>query len=554
MKNLWILLLLFAVSLQAQWVDDPGVNTVVQASAGAKYVAKVAVTPDGNYFFSWYGGASNLDMNLSYLDHSGVHVWEEGTIKVSTFPQNSWIDDYTMVSDLEGNAIVVFSDIRNGNKDVVVYKIDPEGNQIFGEEGIVFPVPGSDEYEPNVIVTSDNQVVVLFSTNYSNGSLNKIMAHKIDAEGNLAWGSLGKTFSGVVNWSLPQGIPNEDGGFSFGYYQESGTFPALTRHIALIRCDADGNEVWDSPAIATNAGGVSAWADLMVKGDGNGGAYFIWYDDRYFDNMAESYVQWINGSGIANWTTNGVLLSQESGFFQFYPMISGTNLADELVVFWNKVNSNQSMAALMMQRIDLGGNLLETINGKTVLPINAQLSNGIKATQFGDSTYYLYNRYQDGSSYLTNYNFIGLDKSGNPLWPNPIEIVNSPKDRSHPHMSDWHSYQAVICWTDDMLGGNRTMAQNVFTDGALGSSPVRVEEPLMEDQKHYFVAFQNNTHHLILQGLEGNEMLKIYNMKAQEVYEAPAQNHQQLNRFMKGMYVAVLMKEGKILEHYKLIM
>ena len=76
----------------------------------------------------------------------------------------------------------------------------------------------------------------------------------------------------------------------------------------------------------------------------------------------------------------------------------------------------------------------------------------------------------------------------------------------------------------------------------------------MEDQKHYFVAFQNNTHHLVIKDLEGTEILKIYNMRAQEVYEAPAQSHQQLNRFMKGMYVAVLMKEGKVLEHYKLIM
>lgn len=553
MKNLWILLILFTLNLQAQWTDNPAVNTVVQASAGAKYVPKVAVTPEGNYFFTWYGGLTNLDINLSYLDHSGVHIWEEGTIKVSTHPQNTWVDDYTMVSDLEGNAIVVFSDIRNGNKDVVVYKVDAQGNQLFGEDGIAFPVSGSDEYQPHVIVTSDNEVVVLFSTNYFNDDLNEIKVHKIDADGNRLWGEEGKTFSGTVNWSLPTGMANDDGGFSFGYYQESGSFPALTRHIALIRCDADGMETWASPAIATNAGGISAWDDLLVKSDGNGGAYFIWKDDRYFDNMAESYVQWINGSGLANWMANGLLLSQEAGFFQFYPMISGKNVNNELVVLWNKVNSNQSMAALMYQRISLGGALLEGNYGKTILPINAQLSNGISATQFGDSTYYLYNRYQDGSTFMTNYNFIGLDKDGSPLWPSPVEIVNSPKDRSHPNMSAWNSSQAVICWTDDMLGGTRTMAQNVFVDGSLGSSPVKIEE-MEREEKQYFVALQNSTHSLLMKDLQASDILKIYNLQGQEIYHQQAQTSQTFSKYMRGMYVAVLMREGKVLEQYKFIL
>ncbi|NPD85371.1 T9SS type A sorting domain-containing protein [Lentimicrobium sp. L6] len=469
MKKLLFLFLILSLGAQAQWTDNAEVNTIINDDANAHYVPKVASTPSGEYFFSWYGGAGNLDMNLAFLAHDGTDNWEND-MKVSIHPQNSWVDDYTLLSDMDGNAIVIFSDIRNGNKDVVVYKIDAEGNNLWGEDGIVFPVSGSDEYQPTGVVTNDNALVVLFSTNYTAGT-DKIFVHKILEDGTLPWGEEGKSFSGFGSkWAFPSAIANEDGGFSFGFFKETGNFPALTRHIAAIRCDADGEMVWDSEKIITEAGGIAAWDDLHLFGTGDGSLYFAWDDDRYFNMTNEVYAQYVDADGVVKWETDGLLLGTEASGHQLSAVISGTNTNGEFVVLWNLLNGNQSMAALKYQRVSADGELLEGDAGATIIGMNDQLQAGSQAVQIEDETYYFYRNFFEGSTYLGSLNMLALDAEGEQVWESPTEISNSQNSKSHAFLSKFHSNQAVVTWSDELGNDTRVMAQNIFTDGSIGES------------------------------------------------------------------------------------
>ncbi|NPD45111.1 T9SS type A sorting domain-containing protein [Lentimicrobium sp. S6] len=469
MKKLLFLFLILSLGAQAQWTDNAEVNTIINDDANAHYVPKVASTPSGEYFFSWYGGAGNLDMNLAFLAHDGTDNWESD-MKVSTYAQNSWVDDYTLLSDMDGNAIVIFSDIRNGNKDVVVYKVDAEGNNLWGEDGIVFPVSGSDEYQPTGVVTNDNALVVLFSTNYTAGT-DKIFVHKILEDGTLPWGEEGKSFSGFGSkWAFPSAIANEDGGFSFGFFKETGNFPALTRHIAAIRCDADGEMVWDSEKIITDAGGIAAWDDLHLFGTGDGSLYFAWDDDRYFNMTNEVYAQYVDADGVVKWETDGLLLGTEASGHQLSAVISGTNINGEFVVLWNLLNGNQSMAALKYQRVSADGELLEGDAGATIIGMNDQLQAGSQAVQIEDETYYFYRNFFEGSTYLGSLNMLALDAEGEQVWESPTEISNSQNSKSHAFLSKFHSNQAVVTWSDELGNDTRVMAQNIFTDGSIGES------------------------------------------------------------------------------------
>lgn len=553
MKNLWITLLLIPVISFSQWVNDPAENTIINDASGAHYVPKIAVTPDGNYFFSWYGGLSNLNMNLAYTDHSGISLWDNDMI-ASAFPQNSWVDDYTLLSDLEGNAIIIFSDIRNGNKDVVVYKVDSLGNQIWGEDGIVFPVSGSSEYQPHGIVSSENNVFILYSTNFDNGNANITKVHKIEPDGNLTWGDEGKTFSGFgANWSLPQGLSNDDGGFSFAFYKETGSFPSLIRHIYAVRCDSDGEMVWSSISKIVDAGGISAWDDLKIYGNGNGGVYCTWHDDRYFNNSAEVYAQYINPDGEEQWGDNGLLLGTEQSGHQLYEIPSGINQSGEFVVLWNLLNSSQSEGALKYQRISIDGLLLEGNTGATIIGMNDQLQNGVRAYQMGDTTFYLYRYFMFGSSYLTTYNMIALDANGDQVWNNPVELTNSSLERTHAQMSDFHTNQAVVCWSDDFNSGSRIVAQNIFIDGNLGSSPVMVDEIQNDPEKQYFKNYKTLSNRIVLDNIKSGDILKIYTVQGREIYNAKAKNTQVLNNSGKGLHIATLVRNGEVIEFYKFI-
>ena len=553
MKKLWLTLLLFPFLTYAQWVNDPSENTIINDVPGAHYVPKIAVTPEGNYFFSWYGGASNLNMNLAYADHSGISLWDNDMV-VSDYAQNSWVDDYTMLSDLEGNAIIIFSDIRNGNKDVVVYKVDSLGNQLWGENGIVFPISGTGEYQPHAIVSSENNIFILYSTNFDNGSSNITKAHKIEPDGNLAWGDEGKTFSGFgASWALPKGIANNDGGFSFAFYKETGTFPSLTREIYAIRCDSDGEMIWPSITKIVDAGGISSWDNIKIYGNGNGGLYCTWHDDRYFNNTSEVYAQYINPEGVEQWNENGLLLGSEQSGHQLYEIPSGLNQSGEFIVFWNLLNSNQSEGALKYQRISSDGLLLEGNTGATIIGMNAQLQNGLRAYQMGDTTFYLYTYFTPGSSYLTTYNMLALDANGEQVWNNPIELTNSNLERNHAQMSDFHSNQTVICWADNFTVGSRIMAQNIFIDGNLGSSPVNTIELQNKTDKQYFKSYHPLSKTIIIENTLPGDILKIYNIQGQEIYMKMAKNHQVINKLNKGLFLAILSRNGKAIESYKFI-
>jgi hypothetical protein len=553
MKNLWIVFLSLSLFSYAQWTDNAGINTIINSYPGSKYVPKVVVTPEGNYFFSWYGGSGNLDMNLAYFDHDGFEIWPNGALKVSTHPQNSWVDDYFLAADSEGNALVVFSDIRDGTKSVVVYKIDAEGNHVWGEDGIFFSLLNSDEFQPKVSVAPDNSVYVFFSTNYTNGNDNEIVIHRVEEDGALSWGADGQSFNEDfgANWVLPSGQANEDNSITIGFFRETGNFPATVRWIKSFRCNSDGS-MMGSVSTITNAGGISAWTDLSMYANRDGSAHFVWHDDRFNNNTYEVYAQAIDADGNTLWNENGVLLGMEANGHQLYELPAGLNQNNEFIVFWNRLNTNQSAASLVYQRIDPTGELLETNTGKTILPMSDQLQNGIEALQFGDTSFYLYNYFLSGSSYLTSYNMLALDSSGEMIWPAPVEMVNSSIDRTHPAMSEFSSNQAVVCWSDEMLDNNRVMAQNIFTDGALGSSTVSIEDVSQKKYTH-FVRFIASTHSLEMNNLQKGDRLHIFNLLGQEVYNESAAESFYLNPYIKGAYVAVLMRNGHQLENFKFL-
>ena len=553
MKNIWIILVFISIISQAQWVNNPAENTIINSSAGAHYVPKVATTPNGNYYFSWYGGFSNLNMNLAYFDHDGVSIWNSSMI-VSSHSQNSWVDDYTLLADLEGNAIIIFSDTRNGNKDVVVYKVDSEGNQLWGEDGIVFPIANSDEYQPKAVISSDNHVYVLFSTNFSNGSTNIIKIHQIAPNGDLIWGENGKTFSGFgASWTLPTAIANADGGITFAYFEETGSFPAITRHISAIRINAIGDMLWPSKANITNLGGISAWDNLKIFGNGNGGVYCAWNDDRYFNNTSEVYAQYINEDGQAQWTENGALMGSEQNGHQLYQIPAGLNNSGEFIVLWNLLNSSQSQGALKYQRVSTNGTLLEGNNGSTIIGMTEQMQNGISACQMGDTTFYLYTFFFPGSTYLSTYNMLALNYEGNQIWNNPVELCNSNIDRTHANMSTFQANQAVVCWSDSDNGSERIMAQNIFVDGNLGSSTVNTQGDNLIEKEHFFDSYNKKNYTLRLKNIKEGDILEIYNIQGQLIFRNNALKAQIIHTTHSTMFIANLLRNGKILEHYKFI-
>src|SRR5690606_10888257 len=68
---LLLVLLALPPAALAQWSSDPALNLPVAAGAGEQVQPKLAPTPDGGTWISWYDGAAGYDVRIQKLDAAG---------------------------------------------------------------------------------------------------------------------------------------------------------------------------------------------------------------------------------------------------------------------------------------------------------------------------------------------------------------------------------------------------------------------------------------------------------------------------------------------------
>jgi hypothetical protein len=156
-----VLILITAGIARGQWPTDPVENMIICDREGEQILAKIAATSDGGCYVSWHDHSSgNYDVYLQRLNGDGQIQWEENGLLISDHPQDSWITDYDMAVDLEDCAILVFNDIRDGlDRDIFAYRIDPDGNFLWGPDGLTISDNEGFEPDPQVTITTAGNII-----------------------------------------------------------------------------------------------------------------------------------------------------------------------------------------------------------------------------------------------------------------------------------------------------------------------------------------------------------------------------------------------------------
>lgn len=118
MPRMFMLLIisLGAALLHAQWASDPNQNLMVCDTVGSQELPKIAATADGACYISWFdtrAGANRVYMQR--LNPRGVKQWENNGLLISANPQSTSLVDWDLTVDDSNNAVVVFTDTRNGS-------------------------------------------------------------------------------------------------------------------------------------------------------------------------------------------------------------------------------------------------------------------------------------------------------------------------------------------------------------------------------------------------------------------------------------------------------
>lgn len=453
--------LFISLLTNAQWTSDTESNTTINDAAGANYVPKIRTTSDGKFFISWFGGEGNLNMNMQLLDFNGNEFWATNGMVVSGQTQNSFVTDYDLTTDMDGNAVVAFTDVRNGITNTMVYKVSQSGEMLFGENGIN-PSPSIvAEYVPHVAITTENSVIVAWMRETNDGLTSVIQ--KIDEDGSKPWGEEGIVLNNdTAEIQNPVPIATSDGGFLLVYYIQTGPFFSPNRYIYGQKYTALGIPEWLQEVELCGFTKIPGFATLQVSADGNDGAIVTWYDDSNDNALANVAVQHMLSDGSLAFETNGIVIGRDdngSNNFNVIPAAIGST--DDIYVYWSEANGSQSQFGLRGQKIKSNGELLWGEFGKDLIPLNSTFDYPSGVVVSNDTSYVIYEKHTEGQLMNQQIMVKALDTNGEEIYDGDIEISTSNSQKIHSDHSAIYNNQFAVTWEDN--GSSNTIkAQNLI--------------------------------------------------------------------------------------------
>ncbi|MBV6477297.1 MAG: hypothetical protein HGGPFJEG_00034 [Ignavibacteria bacterium] len=473
MKNFYLILILIinTAFINAQWTSNTSANTTICNEVGDQATPKAAMTSDGGCYIMWFDNrVPNYKVYLQRLDPAGNPLFGTNGMLVSGFAQNNFLQDFNIDVDADDNAVIVFTDTRNGTLNPFAYLVSPGGTLLWGTSGIsLTDSTAVSQNIPVVRATGDGNYV--FAWTYASGP-NRIAMQKLDVNGNPQWGTAPMKLrgTGTENFSYARLVKSDNGSVIMSWDAWTGNF-ATSSSIKLFiqKFSSAGAKLWMDPQdTIQNLGRLSGISFIpYIISDGNDGAVLCWQDDRNADARASVFVQRINSNGVIQFPKNGSEGSLLSTNNHFLPTVNYIESTGETVMFWTETNGGQTVVGgLYGQKFDAAGNRQWGDNGKEFKSMDNNQLSFIQSWNKDTTVIVNYSETQFGSSNVL-IKGMGTGPSGNFHWTGNIVSASTSSGSKIRKMSafDKNSGMTVMAWsTGDII------AQNMNFDGSFGAS------------------------------------------------------------------------------------
>lgn len=547
--------------LNAQWSSNPAQNTEVSVGSGDQVLTKVATTSDGGCYVSWFDNSgSGYVVRLQRFNAFGVKQFAADGLIVSSNPQSSSLVDYDMIADDSNNAIITFTDTRNGSEiNPFAYKISPTGTFMWGANGIGL---SSDNpvFQPNprVVQTSDGNYVFIW---VFASTPRKAHMQKLSRGGAKMWSAnnvvISLQGSEMVDW--PKHVASDNGSIITMYSGYTGSFinPQNYR-IYTQKFSTTGTSVWNpNPDTVYALGRVSGFYNPPIASDYNNGAVFTWIDDRSSTN-GSPYVQRVNSAGVKQFPVNGAWVVGANAFLRNQPFSVYVPSSGETYCFWRDNNFNQSQSGIYGQRFNSAGVRQWGDEGKIFLPMTTIVPTYIWIGAKDTNIVCVYSQQTGGTTYEMK--ALRTGPSGVIHWSTNVGTTPSTKTQASTQIFRTTTGMVYTSWGDDRNGSSDIYIQNVSINGALGS-PNSIEQTsnIIPEKFSLSQNYPNpfNPSTTIKFSIPENSFvsLKIYDINGKEISELVNKNLSQgeyeanfdASRLSSGVYFYTL-RTGKFTE------
>jgi len=447
---------------KGQWNDDPEKNIQLTDLGGEQVVPKVATNDVGESFVAWYSNVNgNYDVRLQCLDENGTEQWTRNGMLISDHPSDSWVTDYGLAVDQDGHAILVFQDLRNGSSNVYAYRISPDGEFLWGDNGLALSDNTEFEPSPSVAVTDENHLVFVWSR--TSGLSRAVVLQKVTPDGDVLWGN-GVVLQGNENedYLSPVVTPADNDEVFLVWAKPSPEF-APDHAIYAQKLDSNGSFVWNDGEPISLADPIPLYATPRLVSDDRGGLFVAWYNTHL-----QSFVQHIDADGALLMSEDGVLLSTSQTTLHMQPELVFSPEWQELFAFCKETNLGQGDSGVCGQKLSTIG---ERLWGEEGRPFVAWWSSEYAypfAIRRADEGVLVF--YKVDITVLDAYlKAMLITATGEFAWDDEsVTLSSAESGKGDFAVSAINDAQWVVVWADDRNGSREIYAQNIHSNGKLG--------------------------------------------------------------------------------------
>jgi len=363
-----------------------------------------------------------------------------------------------IVSDDAGGSIIVWEDSRNGNYDIYAQRVDDMGNVLWADGGIAICTYSESQRYPDVAPDGSGEAFIVWG-DYRSEWTEDIYAQRINAAGEVQWTADGIAVCTAEDYQYDPSVLYDGTGGAIFLWDD---FRSLESYdVYAQRVDGSGVIQWTIDGIAVCAATGSQYHTDTIA-DGSGGLIVVWSDYRSGSADINVYAQWIDNLGTAQWTPDGVGVSTGAGS-QKDPEMASDGLGGT-IIGW--VDYRDNVSDIYAQRIDVTGNPQWTANGIPVCTATGYQTH-VRAVPDGSGGAIF--SWMDARDVGQDIYAQRTDGSGTLLWSaNGIVISSAQNDQTEPFMLPDEAGGAIVVWQDMRSGSaNDIYGQHINGSGGV---------------------------------------------------------------------------------------
>lgn len=360
MKKIFSFILLVTICIQngyGQWNFNPAINNQVCSQPYDQQDVRIVSDKRSGAIITWADFRNDpaqikSDIFVQRINSNGINSWLNNGVAVctNTFDQSAPI----MTTDGNGGAIIAWQDLRNGNQDIFVQRVDSSGNIMWTSDGLGIVVKNLRQSSPKIISDGANGAILVWEDSI-NGNFD-IYAQRINSNGIAQWTNGGVVICNSPNNQINPKIAMNSSGEIFITWQDKRN--GTDYDIYCQKLNTSGTPQWTTNGIAVIIA-TNSQLSPKISIDNTGYPIIAWQDKRNGQDY-NIYAQRINNSGTIQWGTSGVTVCDASGNQSAIDMTT-ENITDGVIISWKDARGTN--VNIYGQKVDLSGNIVWTTNG-----------------------------------------------------------------------------------------------------------------------------------------------------------------------------------------------